>query len=132
MTVGIDTLYGWYIHAISGHFRILRRKVQVAALKLQNNRQQDFLADIGSIVCYHNHTLKFVENLNCIFGEILWAEVMLSSLQMCFVVYTLNNDADVSNMPFNFMVLVAITIQTMIYCFGGEKIKDEVCNIDLN
>ncbi|XP_065358706.1 odorant receptor 45a-like [Calliphora vicina] len=125
MTVGIDTLYGWYIHSISAHFRILRCKLQSTALKLQNNDCIDFTQDIGLIVHYHNATLKFTQGLNANFGEILWAEVMLSCLQMCFVVYTLNNDTDVSNMPFNFMVLVAVVMQLIIYCFGGEKIKNE-------
>ncbi|KAM7351570.1 odorant receptor 1a-like [Cochliomyia hominivorax] len=125
MTVGFDTLYGWYIYAISAHFRILRCKVHLCALKLQNNILHEFQQDIGLIVVYHNRILQFANGLNAIFGEILWAEVMLSSLQMCFVVFTLNNDADVSNMPFNFMVLVAVTMQMMIYCFGGEKLKNE-------
>lgn len=126
MTVGIDSLYGWYVQSISAHFRILRCKLKRAALKLQNHSCVDFSKDIGSIVYYHNRTLKFVQDLNAIFGEILWAEVMLSCLQMCFVIYTLNNDADVSNMPFNFLAFVVVTIQLMIYCFGGEKIKNEV------
>ncbi|KNC22741.1 putative odorant receptor 45a [Lucilia cuprina] len=125
MTVGIDTLYGWYIYNISAHFRILRCKVESVALKLKNNDNENFIRDIGSIVNYHNKTINFTQDLNNIFGEILWAEVMLSCLQMCFAIYTLNNDDDVSNMPFNFMVLVAVVMQLMIYCFGGEKIKNE-------
>ncbi|TMW54502.1 hypothetical protein DOY81_000494 [Sarcophaga bullata] len=126
MTVGIDALYGWYIYNVSAHFRILRCKVANVALKLDTwDGYNDFTQDICGMVFYHNKVLKFVEGFNGIFSGILWVEVMLSCLQMCFVMYTLNNDTDFSNMPFNFMVLVAVSMQLMIYCFGGEKIKSE-------
>ena len=127
MTVGIDTLYGWYIFNISAHFRILRCKVANVALKIDTlDGYNDFTKDISAMITYHNKVLEFAKDFNDIFSGILWAEVMLSCLQMCFVMYTLNNDADFSNMPFNFMVLVAISMQLIIYCFGGEKIKSEV------
>ena len=127
MTVGIDSLYGWYIYNVSAHFRILRCKVANAAFKIDSlEGYNDFTQDICGMVFYHNKVLKFADDFNGIFKGILWAEVMLSCLQMCFAMYTLNNDTDFSNMPFNFMVLVAVSMQLMIYCFGGEKIKTEV------
>ncbi|XP_061397096.1 odorant receptor 1a-like [Musca vetustissima] len=125
-TIGIDTLFGWLIHAVSGHFRILRIKVERAARKIdEDSNHEDFVADVGAIVRYHNKTLAFVDALNDIFGQIFWAEVAFSCLQMCFLIFTLNNGSDKRMIPFNAMVFTAISIQMMIYCFGGEKIKTE-------
>lgn len=127
LTIGIDTLFGWLIHAVSGHFRILRLKVEKAAAKIDlHGNHVDFVRDIGAIVRYHKKTLAFVDALNDIFGQIFWAEVAFSCLQMCFLIFTLNNGSDKRMIPFNAMVFTAISIQMMIYCFGGEKIKTEV------
>lgn len=99
----------------------------MAAKKIdEHGNHLDFVQDIGAIVRYHIKTLGFVDALNEIFGQIFWAEVAFSCLQMCFLIFTLNNGSDKRMIPFNAMVFTAISIQMMIYCFGGEKIKSEV------
>ncbi|XP_061400272.1 odorant receptor 45a-like [Musca vetustissima] len=126
MSVGIDTLFGWYIFAISGHFRILRNKIKEAAAKIDlHNNHRDFVRDVAAFVSYHNRTLKFVEDLNRLYGEILWGEISMSCLQICFLLYSLANDENFANIPFHFVASAAITMQLMIYCFGGEKLKNE-------
>lgn len=127
MSVGIDTLFGWYIFAVSGHFRILRHKIKETALKIDAyDNHRDFVRDVASFVSYHNRTLKFAENLNRLYGEILWGEISMSCLQLCFLLYSLTNDENFANIPFHFFASAAITMQLMIYCFGGEKLKNEV------
>uniref|UniRef100_A0A1I8PEX3 Odorant receptor n=1 Tax=Stomoxys calcitrans TaxID=35570 RepID=A0A1I8PEX3_STOCA len=132
MTIGMDTLFGWFVYAVSGHFRILCSKVAVTAAKIaQDDNHADFIRDVGSIVYYHNKILGFVNELNGIFGPIFWAEVAFSCLQMCFLIFNLNSGTDMRQKPFNLLVFLAISIQLMIYCFGGQKVKSEneaLCN----
>lgn len=128
----MDTLFGWCVHAVSAHFRILRLKVAVAAHRIEaNDNHEEFLKDVGVIVRYHIKILEFIDELNNIYGGIFWAEVMFSCLQMCFLIYSLNNDPDIKTMPFNALVFAAISIQMMIYCFGGEKVKNEVRSVNI-
>uniref|UniRef100_A0A1I8PBH8 Odorant receptor n=1 Tax=Stomoxys calcitrans TaxID=35570 RepID=A0A1I8PBH8_STOCA len=125
-SIGIDTLFGWYIFAISGHFHILRDKIQKAAMKIDlYDNHLDFQQDIAAFVTYHNHVAIFVEDLNELYGAISWAEITLSCLQMCFLLYSLGNDPNLASIPFHFLATAAIIIQLMIYCFGGEKLKYE-------
>uniref|UniRef100_A0A1A9W6W6 Odorant receptor n=1 Tax=Glossina brevipalpis TaxID=37001 RepID=A0A1A9W6W6_9MUSC len=125
LTCGTDSLYFWFIYNISAHFRILRKKLEVMAQNLTTNVEYAMQEDLGVIVNYHLDIIHFIKLLNEIFGEILFAEVTLSCLQMCFATHALMNDVDISNVPFNIMVVLAIMAQLMIYCFGGEKIRDE-------
>ncbi|XP_075149614.1 odorant receptor 1a-like [Haematobia irritans] len=132
LTVGIDTLLGWIVHAISGHHRILCLKIAKIAAKFSNeeaNSHEDFIRDIGNFVRYHNRLLDFIDDINSIFGPIFWAEVSFSCLQMCFVIFNLNSDADIRMLPFNIMVFTVITMQLVIYCFGGQMVKTENENL---
>lgn len=129
LTVAIDTLYCWFIFTISAHFRILRNKLKAIAESLEAPNHQGFAEEVANFVCYHIKVIEFCSQLNNVLGPILFLEVTMSCLQMSFVIYTLQNDHDLSNMPFNFMVFVAMTMQLVIYCFGGEKLMDEVISI---
>lgn len=126
LTVGLESLYIWFIYNISAHFRILRKKLEVMAVNLKTNLQYSIQDDLGAIVVYHLEVIRFIKSMNEIFGEILWAEVTMSCLQMCFATHALMSDVDVSNAPFNIVVVFAVMIQLAIYCFGGEKIREEV------
>uniref|UniRef100_A0A1B0GFW7 Odorant receptor n=1 Tax=Glossina morsitans morsitans TaxID=37546 RepID=A0A1B0GFW7_GLOMM len=125
LTVGLDSLYFWFIYNISAHFRILRKKLEIMAVNLKTNLQYSIQDDLGAIVVYHLEVIRFIKSMNEIFGEILWAEVTMSCLQMCFATHALMSDVDVSNAPFNIVVVFAVIIQLAIYCFGGEKIREE-------
>ncbi|KAL9875436.1 odorant receptor 45a-like [Glossina fuscipes fuscipes] len=125
LTVGLDSLYFWFIYNISAHFRILRKKLEIMAVNLRTNPQYSIEDDLGTIIVYHLDIIGFIKSLNEIFGEILWAEVTMSCLQMCFATHALMSEVDVSNAPFNIVVVFAVMIQLVIYCFGGEKIREE-------
>ncbi|XP_075149616.1 odorant receptor 45a-like [Haematobia irritans] len=125
-SIGIDTLFAWYVHAISGHFRILCNKIKKAATKIDlYDNHGDFRKDIGEFVRYHDQVLKFVDDLNLLYGPMAWAEITMSCLQLCFLLYSLVNTPNFASIPFNFVASASVTIQLMIYCFGGEKLKNE-------
>ncbi|XP_059221737.1 odorant receptor 1a-like [Stomoxys calcitrans] len=125
-SIGIDTLFGWYIHAIVGHFRILRYKIKKAALRIDlHEDHSQFVQDIGDFVEYHKKVLQYVEDLNRLYGAMSWAEITMSCLQLCFLLYSLANDPNFASIPFHFVASASITLQLTIYCIGGEKIKNE-------
>ncbi|XP_013113430.2 odorant receptor 45a-like [Stomoxys calcitrans] len=131
-SIGIDTLFGWYIFAISGHFRILRDKIAKTAVKIDvYGDHTHFQSDIKIFVRYHDKVAKYVDDLNDLYGAMSWAEIAMSTLQMCFLLYSLGNDPNPASIPFHFVASASIVLQLMIYCFGGEKLTSEndmLCN----
>lgn len=120
----VDGLFGWFVYNISAHLQIMRLKLeQLLQLHVEDpNFNRDFVAFVN----YHREIIDLTLELDAVYAPIIFLEVTSSSLPICFFAYQLSYLSDPANVPFICLLLASIVLQLMIYCFGGEKVKNEV------
>ncbi|XP_014098071.3 odorant receptor 45a [Bactrocera oleae] len=119
----VDGLFGWFVYNISAHLQIMRLKLeQLLQLHVEDpNFNRDFVAFVN----YHREIIDLTLELDAVYAPIIFLEVTSSSLPICFFAYQLSYLSDPANVPFICLLLASIVLQLMIYCFGGEKVKNE-------
>ncbi|XP_017461820.1 PREDICTED: odorant receptor 45a-like, partial [Rhagoletis zephyria] len=120
----MDSLFCWFIFNISAHFRILQHKLEAVAATLAEEDYVSFQQNITEALRYHRHIIELAAEFDDLYAPIVFIEIAVSYLKLCFSAYNLINLADISSFPVIVVGLVTITFQLCIYCFSGEKIKN--------
>lgn len=123
----MDSLFCWFIFNISAHFRILQQKL--TDVSVSPNASTDhaiFQQDITQTLFYHQRIIELSAEFDELYAPIVFVEISVSYLKLCFSAYNLINLDDISSLPVIAVGLVTITFQLCIYCFSGEKIKNAV------
>ncbi|CAD6997471.1 unnamed protein product [Ceratitis capitata] len=123
--VAMDSLFCWFIFNISAHFRILQQKL--TDVSVSPNASTDhaiFQQDITQTLFYHQRIIELSAEFDELYAPIVFVEISVSYLKLCFSAYNLINLDDISSLPVIAVGLVTITFQLCIYCFSGEKIKN--------
>ncbi|XP_036347419.1 odorant receptor 45a-like [Rhagoletis pomonella] len=119
----VDGLFGWFVYNISAHLQIMRLKLE-HLVQLQMADPQ-FQADFAAFISYHREIISLTLELDAVYAPIIFLEVTLSSLPICFLAYQFTYITDPANVPFMCLLLSSIVLQLLIYCFGGEKVQNE-------
>ena len=118
-----DNLYSWLIHNISAQLFILQSRFSnICKLLYGDNNEDEFLRQYLILTREHCLLLNVTMKFNEIYYQIFFAEITLSIFQMCFLIYQSTNFLDPTALPFCICGIVAITVQLLIYCFGGEHL----------
>ncbi|XP_053958488.1 odorant receptor 45a-like [Anastrepha ludens] len=119
----MDSLFCWFIFNISAHFRIVQHKLKTAATALTEEDYGSFQQNTSAALLYHRRIIELTVEFGDLYAFIVFIEISVSYLKLCFSAYNLINLADISSFPVIFVGLITITFQLCIYCFSGEKIK---------
>lgn len=103
------------------HFRILKNRLRV----LKDDRDNLHM-NFCNAISYHILILNLFQNINQTFAPILFTEVSLSIAQICYGIVQMFIVPNIRDLPFNVLDLGAVTMQLMIYCYGGEHCITEV------
>uniref|UniRef100_A0A1I8N1I8 Odorant receptor n=1 Tax=Musca domestica TaxID=7370 RepID=A0A1I8N1I8_MUSDO len=132
-SVAIDSLFSWLVCNIVAHFRILMLRFQRAAWltpgldrpEVSVSREQERL--IFDCVRFHNRTLNLVQELNLVYGGIIFVKFVVSSVQICCSAFFLNSfgaSQSMAKLMYQFLLLSAVALQLMLYCYNGQRITD--------
>ncbi|XP_037821807.1 odorant receptor 45a-like [Lucilia sericata] len=129
-SVAIDTLFIWLASNIIVRFGILKERFKRAA-------QQDVQTITSVIIIenikFHSSILDMAQELDAIFGEIIFVKSIVSCTQICFLVFRfMGKDNSLITISYNFVFLIAVAMQLFLYCYSGELIKEESLNVSIN
>lgn len=123
----MDSLFCWFIFNISAHFRALQRELEtVVAASAGAEDDSSLHSSITQTLHYHRRIMELSAEFDELYAPIVFIEISVSYLKLCFSAYNLINLGDISGLPVIAVGLVTITFQLCIYCFSGEKIKNVV------
>ncbi|XP_050320971.1 odorant receptor 45a-like [Bactrocera neohumeralis] len=121
----MDSLFCWFIFNISAHFRALQRAVETVGAAMTGEEDYASLhSRITRTLHYHRRIIELSAEFDELYAPIVFIEISVSYLKLCFSAYNLINLGDISGLPVIAVGLITITFQLCIYCFSGEKIKN--------
>ncbi|KAI9584933.1 hypothetical protein GQX74_006828 [Glossina fuscipes] len=89
--------------------------------------------DLSSCVGYHNKILSLAFKLRDIYRPIIFAQFLMTSLQVCVIVYQMVTHINAQHIFLkNCLFLCSILLQLFIYCYGGEILKLESLRVGVS
>ncbi|XP_013107983.1 odorant receptor 45a-like [Stomoxys calcitrans] len=129
-TVAIDSLFSWFMRNISAQFQILNLRFQLASdnhnLKEGDNNQphEDLNKSIIECIKYHQRIIELAEKFNDVYKHLVFVKFLVSCIQLACLTFQFQQGNSIVTQMFNFSFFITATIQLMIYCHGGQRIKD--------
>uniref|UniRef100_A0A1I8NKT8 Odorant receptor n=1 Tax=Musca domestica TaxID=7370 RepID=A0A1I8NKT8_MUSDO len=130
-TLAADSLFSWIFHNISAHFAILReRLISVASSETEGKQSYANLKQsLAECVRYHQRILDTIDDFNEVFMMIVFVKFLISCIQIAFLAFQFVRGGDFAGQIFHMLFLTSISIQMVLYCYGGQRIKDESTSI---
>ncbi|XP_073811811.1 odorant receptor 45a-like [Musca autumnalis] len=130
-TLAVDSLFSWIVRNISAHFGILRERLKViASANIENqNNYVEFRKSIAECVQYHQRIIDTIEDFNEVFMMIVLVKFLVSCIQIAFLAFQFVRGGEFAAQVFHTFFLISISVQMMLYCYGGQKIKDESVSV---
>lgn len=132
-TLSTDTLFSWFIHNISSQFRILNLRLKLVAEEGNDTgRIEDgdshewFRKTLIECVLYHRAIIDLVDSFNEVYRLTVFVKFLISCLQIAFLGFQFARGGELAGQIFHLSFLVSVSIQLMLYCYGGQRLKDEV------
>uniref|UniRef100_A0A1A9W8D3 Odorant receptor n=1 Tax=Glossina brevipalpis TaxID=37001 RepID=A0A1A9W8D3_9MUSC len=120
--LSVDGIFSWFTFNIAAHFRILRLRVKYAG---QENGGNITKAAVNACIDLHRQTVELAEEFNNIFRVNVFIKFAISCLQIACLAFQLVQGREKADQMFHFSFLISATLQFFLYCYGGQKIKDE-------
>lgn len=142
VSLAIDTLFTWFVRNILAQFQIVQHRFQLIANKCnedakqgtglssyQYHDQKRYFSSIISCIQYHRQTLDLAERLNQFYGEIIVIKFIIICSEICSLVFSVSSPNDsIFDAVYKVLFLTAVALQLSLYCYYGQRIKDEVRN----
>ncbi|XP_065366797.1 odorant receptor 45a-like [Calliphora vicina] len=139
VSLAIDTLFTWFVRNILAQFQILIYRFQQIAIECNNDAVQGTGLDssqyrhpkkhfttIIQCIQYHRQTLELAERLNQVYGEIIFIKFIIVCSEICSLVFSVSRpNYSLFDAVYKAMFLCAVTLQLSLYCYNGQRIKDE-------
>ncbi|XP_046809492.1 odorant receptor 45a-like [Lucilia cuprina] len=126
ITLAIDTLFTWLVSNISAQFHILCFRFKNTADIYKEGDSLKFLKNIKSCIQFHSQTLELTEKLNQVYGEIIFIKFIISCSEICCLVFRLSRPSEsMAAAAYQFLFLVTVAMQLILYCYNGQRIRDE-------
>ncbi|XP_013098160.2 odorant receptor 45a [Stomoxys calcitrans] len=146
--VSTESMFSWLVCNIIAQFRILMHRLEVASkLPLQTNYvaanhhvdDDDDNPDLCEIdangtmmeaiincIKFHRRTLRLTQELNSLYGAIIFVKFIVSGTQICCLAFHLvRGNNSLFNVAYLLMFLSAAALQLILYCYNGQRLKDE-------
>lgn len=116
------------MHNIAAQFRVLQLQfTKIAAVIDNKNDSAEYeIVAISQCVRQHQDIISLAKDFDYAFRPITFVEFFFSGIHICFLIYQLGRGAPVASIPFLLVFLGAILVQLMIYCYGGQRVQEEV------
>ena len=134
VSLAIDTLFTWFARNILAQYQILiKRFQQTAAICKEHNHSatgsisEKFFTSFITSVQHHRQTLALAERLNQVYGEIIFIKFIIVCTEICSLVFIVSRpNYSIFDAVYKVLFLTAVTLQLSLYCYNGQRIKDEV------
>ncbi|XP_075168621.1 odorant receptor 45a-like isoform X2 [Haematobia irritans] len=147
--VSTDSMFSWLVCNIIAQFRILTHRLEVASklplttqyTNLTNHHVDDddenpqmgeidrnstMTEAIISCIKFHRRTLRMTIDLNNLYGAIIFVKFIVSGTQICCLAFHLvRGNNSLFNIVYLLMFLSAAALQLILYCYNGQRLKDE-------
>lgn len=123
------------VPAIDGMFITFSLNIKELFINVQEDLERctfyDWKSEVRNIVQTHIKLIQVTEKLSKAFNEIVLAQILLTSAQICVIGFQiLSGRATILKVLANLMFLFVIMIQLCTYCYGGEQISHESFNMN--
>lgn len=125
------------VPAVDGMFLIFSLNIKEHFIIIQDRfKRSTFLEPfenknkIRAMIRYHLETLDVTEQLSGCFQWIVFAQTLLTSVQVCAIGYQIVSGYNLVDTLVNIIFLCSILIQLFIYCYGGALITSESLGIN--
>ncbi|XP_037819571.1 uncharacterized protein LOC119608988 [Lucilia sericata] len=120
-----DTLFSWIAHNVTAQFRILNLRFKKTANSLRKpGDEREFIRSITQHIKYHHRVIELANNFNDVFMVTVFFKYTISFLQIACLIFTIARGGELATLVFHIVFLIAVSIQLMMYCLGGQKIID--------
>lgn len=127
------------VPAVDGMFLIFSLNIKEHFIVIQDRFKESTFSNplesrnkIRSMIIYHLNTLDVTEQLSRSFSVILFAQTLLTSVQVCVIGFQIvSGSGELMDILVNVIFLCSILIQLFIYCYGGTLITSESLNINI-
>ncbi|KAI9583156.1 odorant receptor 45a-like [Glossina fuscipes] len=120
--LSFDGIFFWFNCNIAAHFRILRLRLTCAG---QENGGNITKTTVNACINLHRQTVELAEEFNKIFRINVFIKFAISCLQIACLAFQLARGKEKADQIFHFSFLISVSLQFFLYCYGGQKIKDE-------
>ncbi|KAH8407507.1 hypothetical protein KR222_004387 [Zaprionus bogoriensis] len=99
----------------------------VALFKSAQYKMETFksAAELGAILQLYKRSLDMSDSLKRYFRLLICLQLVVASLQLCVLSYTLSENYAEPQMPFYAVFTLTVLLQLYIYCHCGEYLKTE-------
>ncbi|KAI8122595.1 Odorant receptor 45a [Lucilia cuprina] len=120
-----DTLFSWIAHNVSAQFRILNLRLKKTANSVRKSGdEREFIRAIIQNIKYHHRVIELADNFNDAFMVTVFFKYTISFLQIACLIFQIARGGELATLVFHILFLIAVSIQLMMYCHGGQKIID--------
>lgn len=82
---------------------------------------------IAQCIQGHRQTLELAERLNQVYGEIIFIKFIIVCSEFCSLVFSVSRpNYSIFDALYKALFLCSLTLQLSLYCYNGQRIKDEV------
>ena len=128
VSLAIDTLFTWFARNILAQYQIsIKRFQQTAVTCKEPNHSEKFFTSFVTSIQHHRQTLALAERLNQVYGEIIFIKFIIVCTEICCLVFIVSRpNYSIFDAVYKVLFLSAVTLQLSLYCYNGQRIKDEV------
>ncbi|XP_046809415.1 odorant receptor 45a-like [Lucilia cuprina] len=124
--LAIDSLYSWFMHNVVAQFRILKLHFKTDAHTVRHQGdEEEFRELIVGRIKHHRRVIILAENFNDVYQIIVFIKFTISFIQIAFLAYQFARGRELSAQLFHLFFLISVSLQLILYCNGGQRIKDE-------
>ncbi|XP_073813494.1 odorant receptor 45a-like [Musca autumnalis] len=146
--VSTESMFSWLVCNIIAQFRILMHRLELASqfvattqpLNVNHHVDDDddnpemgeldphgtMVDAIIACVKFHRRTLRLTQELNSLYGAIIFVKFIVSGTQICCLAFHLvRGNNSLFNVAYLLMFLSAAALQLILYCYNGQRLKDE-------
>ncbi|KAM7342271.1 odorant receptor 45a-like [Cochliomyia hominivorax] len=122
ISVAIDSLFSWFMWNIVAQFRILKLRFYLAG---QEQSGYTSLKSIYDCLLYYGRCLKLAKDFNETFSGVIFIKFTISCIQICCLAFQFSRGGELMDQAYRGLFLLAVSMQLILYCYGGQRILDE-------
>lgn len=127
-SVAIDSLFSWFMCNIVAHFQILKYRLCQAGNENDGHCSTQSICDC---IAYYCRTLDMAADFNSAFRVIVFIKFAISCMQVCCLAFQLSRDEVLFDQVYHGLFLISVSSQLILYCYGGQRIENEVREIQI-
>nr|AID61244.1 odorant receptor [Calliphora stygia] len=122
-TISADSLFSWFMCNIVAQFHILKYRLRQAG---GENNGDCSMKTISDCIAYHCRIIELASDFNDAFSVVVFIKFAISCVQICCLAFKLSRgEGELFDQVYHGLFLICLSMQLMLYCYGGQRIMDE-------